>query len=310
MIGKSDAQLVFVFLLAHADLEGFVDKKQELVAALTGMTVERVQVALDYLEAPDPDSRTEAMDGRRLERIHAHRNWGWRVVNFLQYRNLRNEEERREQNRNAQRARRQKVTVPAGSVSRGQPPVTDLADTMLTVADGVPRSAHTEAETEADRCTASAGAAAAPATAGMPAEDALDDRAAFAEAEGGELPLEVAKAASGALLESGAAVRGEAVLIFPTNKRGEGWPLTSGQAEEWRALFPAVDVMQEMRTALAWCTANKERRKTAGGMVRFLVRWLAKAQDNAGRRPPQSVRARTDAAYADQVRVIGGNDGQ
>lgn len=51
------------------------------------------------------------------------------------------------------------------------------------------------------------------------------------------------------------------------------------QVDEWKELFPAVDVMQEIRKMKAWCDANPERRKTRRGVNRFIVSWLGKEQD-------------------------------
>jgi hypothetical protein len=63
------------------------------------------------------------------------------------------------------------------------------------------------------------------------------------------------------------------------------WHLTEAQIEEWAEAFPAVDVRQQCRAALAWVRANPAKRKTAGGMPAFLARWLAREQDRGG--PPR-----------------------
>lgn len=55
--------------------------------------------------------------------------------------------------------------------------------------------------------------------------------------------------------------------------------ITQKQIDEWKELFPAVDVMQELRKMKAWCDANPERRKTRRGVNRFIVSWLGKEQD-------------------------------
>ena len=54
------------------------------------------------------------------------------------------------------------------------------------------------------------------------------------------------------------------------------------QIEEWKALYPAVDVEQAMRNMQAWCKANPSRRKTKSGVMRFVTNWLASDQ-NSGR---------------------------
>lgn len=77
---------------------------------------------------------------------------------------------------------------------------------------------------------------------------------------------------------------GEAVLVFPTVGTRSSWPLTQAQLDEWAALFPGVQPLDEARHALAWIKANPSRRKTFDGMPRFFVHWLGKAQNDASRR--------------------------
>ena len=48
---------------------------------------------------------------------------------------------------------------------------------------------------------------------------------------------------------------------------------------EWEKAYLAVDVRQELREMRTWSLANKANRKTRTGVGRFIVRWLAKAQD-------------------------------
>lgn len=75
------------------------------------------------------------------------------------------------------------------------------------------------------------------------------------------------------------------VMTFECVGQTTCWHLTQPQIDAWQELFPAVDVAQQCRSAKAWCDANKSKRKTAGGMSAFLVKWLTKEQ-NAGTRGP------------------------
>lgn len=99
--GQSDQQLVFIYLMTHCDSEGFVDIIHGRIADDTGLPMERVKKALKVLEAPDESSRSKVDDGRRIRRIDEARDWGWKVVNYMQYRNMMNQEHRREQWRQA-----------------------------------------------------------------------------------------------------------------------------------------------------------------------------------------------------------------
>lgn len=67
------------------------------------------------------------------------------------------------------------------------------------------------------------------------------------------------------------------LLVFPTiGKEGDRWPLTTEFVDELSSLFPGVDVLAEGRKALAWVTADGKRRKTFGGMRRFISGWLTR----------------------------------
>lgn len=69
--------------------------------------------------------------------------------------------------------------------------------------------------------------------------------------------------------------------VFLTN-RGDAWPLPKRLYEDLARLYPAVDIDATLRAAAAWLVTNKERRKTAGGMPRFINTWLSKEQNRGG----------------------------
>lgn len=50
----------------------------------------------------------------------------------------------------------------------------------------------------------------------------------------------------------------------------------------WCELYPAVNVMQELRKMSSWSTDNPKRRKTRSGIRRFINAWLSKEQDKGG----------------------------
>ena len=52
--------------------------------------------------------------------------------------------------------------------------------------------------------------------------------------------------------------------------------------ERYRELYPAVDVMQELRKMAGWLWSNPKKRKTRSGIARFITAWLAKEQDKPG----------------------------
>jgi hypothetical protein len=131
--GNSHGLLVFTNLLAHCDKLGVVDMHPRAIAEEVGLTVEQVRAALDELEAPDDESRSPENEGRRIVRLDSHRAWGWTVVNYTKYRAIRDEDDRREQNRLSQERWRNKHKPQSAAVSQDKP-----------------QSAHTEAEAYTD----------------------------------------------------------------------------------------------------------------------------------------------------------------
>ena len=133
---------VWAYLLAQT-VDGLVEINPILAAAAIGTTSARIQEALTFLEAPDPDSRNPDEDGRRLVKLQAH---SYRVVSHELYRTMRNEDDRRAYNRDKQReARARKSVSTRKSLTRK---VSNRA-----VNDCQPMSAlsaHTEAEAEAE----------------------------------------------------------------------------------------------------------------------------------------------------------------
>lgn len=62
---------------------------------------------------------------------------------------------------------------------------------------------------------------------------------------------------------------------------GKKVAISKQQFEKWKELYPAVDVMQELKKMDGWLNANPTRIKTAKGIPRFVNSWLARQQDKA-----------------------------
>lgn len=77
------------------------------------------------------------------------------------------------------------------------------------------------------------------------------------------------------------------VITLILNTKQE-YPFYQGDIDEWSELYPAVDVMQELRAMKGWCINNPKKRKTAGGIRRFVNSWLASEQDKGGKRSQSS----------------------
>lgn len=78
------------------------------------------------------------------------------------------------------------------------------------------------------------------------------------------------------------------VISFILNDKSR-YPIRQAQVDEWSGLYPAVDIMQELRKMAGWLDANPSKRKTKRGILRFVNGWLAREQDkgrtNASKSP-------------------------
>ena len=73
-------------------------------------------------------------------------------------------------------------------------------------------------------------------------------------------------------------VGAEPLIGLPLND-GSEHPVTQEDFNEYAALYPAVDVMQELRDMRGWLLANPSRKKTKRGIRAFIRTWLSKEQD-------------------------------
>lgn len=81
---------------------------------------------------------------------------------------------------------------------------------------------------------------------------------------------------------------------------GNDYPICQSQIDDWADVFPAVDILADLKRMRAWLNANPTRRKTLRGIKRFIVTWLSKTQDSGGTRgyrPKPSYDKTDPAAY-------------
>ena len=105
-------------------------------------------------------------------------------------------------------------------------------------------------------------------------------------------------------------VSAPAVITLPLNDNSQ-YPVSQEQVGKWVELYPAVDIMQELRKMAGWLDANPKRRKTKQGILRFITSWLARAQDKGhvlpergGRASPQPTgRAAVDELLAEMEAI-------
>ena len=84
------------------------------------------------------------------------------------------------------------------------------------------------------------------------------------------------------------------IITLTLNDKTE-YPICAAQLREWAELYPAVDILQELRNMKGWLNANPRRRKTISGILRFVCGWLANEQNRGGeyrrqgRSPPDTL---------------------
>lgn len=107
--GEPDSvRIVWITLLALSDRTGAVMASVPGLAHIARVEVEECRDALERLQRPDKDSRTETHEGRRIAPIDG----GWTILNYLKYREKGRGEDRREYLRKAQAKSRAKRRQP------------------------------------------------------------------------------------------------------------------------------------------------------------------------------------------------------
>jgi len=94
-------------MLAMSNKQGIVEASVPGLADFARVSVDECRAAIAKLEAPDPDSRTKVLDGRRIVPVDG----GWELVNHAKYREKMNKEERTQYLAIAQRRHRAKADL-------------------------------------------------------------------------------------------------------------------------------------------------------------------------------------------------------
>ncbi|MEN5115867.1 hypothetical protein ABE488_00820 [Luteimonas sp. TWI662] len=97
-----DVLRVWIALMAKADASGYVRASVPSLAHLCMVPIERLEQILAILTSPDPYSRTPTDEGRRLRAVEG----GWELVNYIPYRNSRDEDADRARKREWDRKNR------------------------------------------------------------------------------------------------------------------------------------------------------------------------------------------------------------
>jgi hypothetical protein len=87
------------------------------------------------------------------------------------------------------------------------------------------------------------------------------------------------------------------------NKGGK-WPLYEKDYQIFVLSYPGVNHEQELRRAWAWCETNPRKRKTPGGMLKFLNWWFSQEQNKSSRGTYGPARAAPPPSLMPQDAVV------
>lgn len=136
-VQPDDVLRVWIWFLSQADAQGVVRTAAPALALICMKPVDRVREILALLEAPDPDSRSEVEEGRRIRKVPG----GWQLINYAAYRAERDPDADRERKREWDRQHR-----PSGHARAKQ---SDDSPTVRQQSDDSPPG-PTQAEAEVD----------------------------------------------------------------------------------------------------------------------------------------------------------------
>lgn len=84
------------------------------------------------------------------------------------------------------------------------------------------------------------------------------------------------------------------------------YPVLQKDIIRWQELYPATDVLQELRNMEGWLESNPARRKTRSGIRRFVNSWLSREQDKGHSAPAAPDKERAPSFYDMYLEQTGG----
>ena len=95
-------RIVWTAMMAKCTLSGVVSASESAIHRMANVTIEEAEDALQVLSSPDPKSKSQEFDGRRIERV----NGGFRLLNYFNYRESKTPDEKAKYMREYMRKRR------------------------------------------------------------------------------------------------------------------------------------------------------------------------------------------------------------
>jgi hypothetical protein len=138
----NDTRIVWITMLAMADRYGIVEASIPGLSDMARVDVDGTRRSILKLMSPDPDSRSNEYEGRRIEKVEG----GWLILNHGRYREKLNEDDRREYQRKWQAARRSKTKPVDALVDVCRQVVTEVDDVDTSRGRVQKQKQSTEAE--------------------------------------------------------------------------------------------------------------------------------------------------------------------
>ena len=111
---RINVRYTFVLMLAIADPEGYVIGTDVAIARRLNMPLAEFESCLRVLMAPDENSNSKDHEGRRVLVSDGER--GYRLVNYVNYRDMKSPQDRRDYMRDYMRKRRSKTNEPSETI--------------------------------------------------------------------------------------------------------------------------------------------------------------------------------------------------
>jgi len=145
LVSNWEALVTFQQMIILADQDGLVDITPHALSARTGIPLTHIEAGIKILENEDIYSRSDVQGGIRIELLDTHRPWGWKIVNYMYYRNLASHEDKKRKDR--ERIAGQRADAKANK-NKGVASCSELSQ-------GVANVAHTNTNTDTKNTCAS-----------------------------------------------------------------------------------------------------------------------------------------------------------
>ncbi len=100
-----------------------------------------------------------------------------------------------------------------------------------------------------------------------------------------DIEKEIKKDKEDTYVQSDTITHEQPIITITLNDKSE-YPIYQKMIDDYKELYPAVDIIQELKKMKGWCNSNPTKRKTKRGILRFINSWLARKQDESSTYKP------------------------